>query len=176
MAGFLEGYGVEEERRARLIHWIVLAVVAILVIGGGLYLGLRTYPARKQVSLFLEYLRKQDYKSAYRLWGCTETSPCREYSFERFMEDWGPNSPHANAAAAEIRKMPARSCGPGVLYTLTTLMAHGLGERGCDCGLGVIHTVNFPQGEEVALWYERKDKTLGFAPWPVCVPQPRAFQ
>lgn len=176
MSDFLSGYGVEQERRERVIKRVVLALVIVLVAGGGAYLALRTYPARKQVNQFLECLRRQDYQSAYRMWGCTETSPCRDYTFEKFMEDWGPKSPHANAQAARIRSMNARSCGPGVLYTLGTIAAHALGERGCDCGTGVIHTVTFPGGEEVALWYERKDKTLGFAPWPACLPKLKAWQ
>lgn len=175
MPEYLEGYGVEDERRERRIKRAVIATVVLLVAGEALYLGFRNYSARKQVNLFLEYLRKQDYQSAYRLWGCTENSPCRDYSFERFLEDWGPKSQHADAAAAAVKKMPARSCGPGVLYTLTSIAAHTLGERGCDCGSGVIFTLSFPKGEEV-LWYERKDGTLGFAPWPACLPQPKAFQ
>jgi len=176
MSDFLSGYGVEQERRERLIKRAVLAVVTLLVLGGATHLALRTYSARRHVNQFLEHLRRQDYQSAYRMWGCTETSPCRDYTFQKFMEDWGPNSPHANAQAARIRNMSARSCGPGVLYTLGTLAAHALGERGCDCGTGVIHTVTFPGGEEVALWYERKDQTLGFAPWPACLPKLKAWQ
>lgn len=176
MSDFLAGYGVEEEKRERIVKAVLLAIVVLAVAGGSLYLALRTYPARRQVNQFLEYLRSGDYKQAYRLWGCTETSPCRDYTFEKFMEDWGPASPHANAKAARIRNMNPRACGPGVLYTLGTLAAHLLGERGCDCGSGVIHTLSFPGGEEVAIWYERKDKTLGFAPWPACLPQPKAWQ
>ncbi len=176
MAGYLDDYGIEEARRGRLVKRGILAAVLLAILGSALYLGLRTYSARRQVTLFLEHLRHQDYKNAYALWGCTDSSPCPDYNFQRFLEDWGPKSPHANAAAAQIKKMNARSCGPGVLYTLTTLAAHAVGERGCDCGSGVIHTVAFPNGEEVALWYERNDKALGFAPWPVCVPQPKGYQ
>jgi|YNPBryBLVA2012_1023415.scaffolds.fasta_scaffold00033_5 hypothetical protein len=176
MSDFLTGYGVEEERRERLIKRVALALLIVLAVGGGLYLALRTYPARRQVNQFLDYLRRQDYQGAYRMWGCTETSPCRDYSFEKFLEDWGPKSAHADARAARIRGMSARSCGPGVLYTLGSLAAHALGEKGCDCGSGVIHTVAFPGGEEVALWYDRKEKALGFAPWPACLPQLKAWQ
>ncbi len=176
MSDFLAGYGVEEERRERLIKRALLVLLALLLGGGAFYLGFRTYPARRQVNQFLEYLKQKDYRSAYRLWGCTETSPCRDYTFEKFMEDWGPTSPHGQPEGARIRRMSWRACGPGFLYMLGTLAARAFGECGCDCGSGVIHTVAFPGGEEVALWYERKDKTLGFAPWPACLPPPKAWQ
>lgn len=176
MSDFLSGYGVEEERRERWIKRALLALAVATAAGLAFYLGYRTYPARRQVNQFLDYLRRQDYQSAYRLWGCTETSPCRDYSFEKFLEDWGPKSPHADARAAHIRNMSWRACGPGLLFLLGTLAARAFGERGCDCGSGVIHTVVFPGGEEVTLWYERKDKTLGFAPWPACLPQYKAWQ
>jgi hypothetical protein len=176
MSDFLSGYGVEEERRERLIRWIVLTLVVAVAVGGSLHLALRTHAARRQVKQFLETLQRGDYQNAYRMWGCTETTPCRDYSFEKFLEDWGPQSPHADARAARIVNINPRTCGPGVLYTLGAIAAHLLGERGCDCGSGVIHRIEFPGGEEVSLWYERKDGTLGFAPWPACLPQPKAWQ
>lgn len=176
MSDFLSGYGVEEERRERILRVVVLLVVAVAVVGGILYLALRTYPARRQVLEFLSALERQDYQAAYRMWGCTEATPCRDYPFEKFLEDWGPGSPHANVKAARLVNINPRTCGPGVLYTLGAIAAHLLGERGCDCGSGVIHRLEFPGGEEVSLWYERKDKALGFAPWPACLPQPKAWQ
>lgn len=176
MSDFLTGYGIEEARRERLIKRALLLVVVLLAAAGSAYLGYRTYPARRQVNQFLEYLRHKDYQSAYRLWGCTESTPCRDYSFEKFLEDWGPKSPHARVEQAQVRRMSWRACGPGVPYMLATLAARAFGERGCDCGSGVIHSVAFPDGEEVVLWYERKDRTLGFAPWPACLPPPKAWQ
>ena len=152
MAGFLEGYGVEDARRARTLKWALILILSAIVIGSVLYFLLRSYPAKAKVGDFLEDLRRQNYRAAYEMWGCTASSPCRDYSFEKFLEDWGPKSPHANAAAASIAR--TRYCGPGVIVT-----------------------VNFGKsGDDVLLWYQRSDRTLGFAPWPVCAPQPKAWQ
>ena len=41
---------------------------------------------------------------------------------------------------------------------------------------GVIVTLRYGRDSEASLWYERKDSTLGFAPWPTCAPQPKAYQ
>ncbi len=176
MGSYLEGYGAEQARRGRLVRRLALAGLVFVVTAGTVHLARRCRPAQRQVNLFLENLRKQDYQAAYRQWGCTEASPCRDYTFQMFLDDWGPKSVRANAAAAQIKKIKARTCRPGVVHTLAAMAAHGLGERGCDCGSGVILTVSFPKDEEVALWYERKDRTIGFSPFPVCVPQPRPFQ
>ncbi len=139
MAGYLEGYGVEDERRARIMRRIVVGGAAVVVIALVLYFSLRTYPAKREVREFLEDLRKHDYQAAYRLWGCAQ--PCRDYPFDSFMEDWGPKSAFGDPSAARIEK--ARYCRTGV--TIVTL-ATG-------------------QNKPVWLVYQRSDKTLGSAPW-----------
>jgi len=148
MAGYLEHYGEGEVRRERVIRWLIISA-AVLVAGtiAGYFI-LRTYPARRQASNFLEALKQGDYKSAYRMWGCAE--PCRRYPFEKFMEDWGPKGEYA-----------------GVTSIAKTSF----------CNTGVIVTLQSRSGGGVALWYERSDGTLGFAPWPVCaehIPAPAA--
>ena len=84
-----------------------------------------------------------DYNSAYRLWGCTETKPCPDYPFNKFMDDWGPKSKYAQIASFKIAK--SRACGSGVIVTL-------------DLG----------QNREERLWVETADMTIGYSPWTVC--------
>lgn len=170
-----EDYGVKEQRREKIVKRTILSVLILVLVVGLTYFGYRSYPAEKQVKLFLKELRDKNYQSAYRLWGCTESSPCRDYTLDKFLEDWGPNSPRANAAAAVINKMSY--CGPGGLWSkLGNSLAHALGERVCDCGPGEIARVSFGPGNQVHLWYQRSDGTLGFAPERFCLPQPRAFE
>jgi hypothetical protein len=148
---FLEGYGEVDARRSRRFWRVVIGAVLLLALAGGLYFGLRSYPAKRKVSQFVEDLRRRDYRAAYQLWGCTPTSACRDYTIEKFMEDWGPASPRAEAASMAIQR--TRYCGPGVIVTL-----------------------RYGRDSEASLWYERKDSTLGFAPWPTCAPQPKPYQ
>lgn len=150
MSGFLEEYGVGDQRREKVVRWLVISaiVLTIAVLAG--YFTLRTYPAKRFTARFLEALRQKDYRSAYRMWGCDK--PCRDYSFEKFMEDWGPNGEFADPGRAGVRK--TRFCNSGVIVTLKS-----------------------PAGRDVPLWYERSTATLGFSPWPVCVeriPAPEA--
>jgi hypothetical protein len=146
MAGYLEGYGAGEERREKTIRWIILSVVLLAVIAIAGYYQFRNYREEKQIGAFLELLKRQDYKAAYALWGCTDAHPCPQYALEKFLEDWGPKSPHANIAAAKLAKTKS-------------------------CDTGIIQFIEFPGNDEVQLWVERRDKVLGFAPWPVCNPR-----
>ena len=75
MAGYLEQYGAGEERRERrgkIIKILVISLVALVVIGGGLYFNFHNYREERQVKQFLSNLDARDYKGAYALFGCTD--------------------------------------------------------------------------------------------------------
>lgn len=138
---YLDSYGVKDARRERNLKLGLLITLAVVVIAAAAYFGLRDYSEKQQVASFVSALKAGDYKAAYQYWGCSYDKPCREYPFDKFLEDWGPSSPHANVAAAR------RS-------------------NGMHCKTGRIEVIDFPTGE-VQLWVERKTQLIGFAPWPM---------
>jgi hypothetical protein len=140
MASYLEGYGETQARRSRKLRWLILTPIVLIILGTILYFKLRDYPEHRRAAEFLELLKKKDYKGAYALWGCTDQKPCPQYSFDRFMEDWGPNSP---------LKDPDK--------------AHIAGNKGCKGG--VISFVRVPGQDDVQLWVDRRTEEIGFAPW-----------
>ena len=144
MAGLLEGeYGEAEARRGRIwkriILWTLTAAVA-LTIG---YFYFRTWSEERTVKEFLATLSRQDFQGAYKMFGCTQETPCANYDPKRFNEDWGPDTPYANASKAEIANVDF-------------------------CSAGVVVLVNYPNAEPVSLWVERSTGVLSFAPWPRC--------
>ena len=146
MASYLEQYGAGEERRgkiAKIVKTVVLSLVALLVIGGGLYFNFHNFREERQVKQFFVHLSARDYKAAYALFGCTDAKPCRYYPFNKFMEDWGPASGHSSFSEARITR--SRSCGSGVLLT-----------------------VNYGKDQEEKLWVERQDMSIGFPPVQGC--------
>jgi len=145
MAAYLANYGAGEEQREKTIRRLIFTAIVLLVVGGVLYFFLKNFREEQQARKFFELLEKQDYKTAYAMWGCTDAKPCRDYPFQNFMDDWGPKSPHKNARSYHIKK--SRSCGSGVILT-----------------------VDFGSGQEDKLWVERGDLTIGFSPWPGCPP------
>lgn len=145
MAGYLDTYGAGDERREKRIKRVVVVVVAVLIVGGILYFLFKNFREEHQARQFLELLQKHDYQAAYRLWGCTESNPCRDYPFPEFMKDWGPQSARADVGSYKIAKSRA-------------------------CGSGVILTVDFGKSQEEKLWVQKDDLTIGFSPWPGCPP------
>lgn len=148
MASYLEKYGALEEHRARrnrIIKISVIAVVCAVIVGLVLYALFKNFSQEQTVKAFVQHLANHEYQDAYRMFGCTEATPCRDYSFPKFMEDWGPNSGHGNAAGAKIAT--SQSCGNGVFIRL-----------------------DFPSGEPMKLLVERNTNIISFAPsdWIEC--------
>jgi hypothetical protein len=142
MSGFLEHYGEGDEKREHRRRNIILSVVGLIVVSVTLYFTFRNYREEKQLTLFFDLLKQQSYKTAYEMWGCTDKTPCRDYSYEKFQEDWGPKSQHANLSEMKVVKTDS-------------------------CSGGVLQVVKFGAGEDLNLWVDRKDRLVGFAPWPL---------
>jgi len=141
MAGYLDQYGAGDERRIRIFKTIAIAVAAIILVGGPLYFIFHNYRQEQQVKKFFALLAAHDYKSAYALWGCTDSKPCSAYPMSSFLEDWGPEK----ADPINVRIARSRSCGSGVILT-----------------------VDFDKNREEKLWVQRDDLTIGFSPLPGC--------
>lgn len=142
MAGYLDSYGVADQRREGKIKTIAIAVAVIAVAGLAGFLFFRTFSERRVANSFLDTLRAQDYAGAYRTWGCA--TPCRDYPLNKFMEDWGPKGVYAKA--------PAQG-----RYTISDI-----------CGEGVVFTLETPGTDPVGIWVSRTDHAMSFAPWPRC--------
>jgi len=162
MAGYLDQYGIGDERREKRTKlFLILGACALLLLFLWFFFFvwdktevlraepvarlaqiLRNHRQESRVKNFFELLRRQDYKAAYALWNCTDEHPCRDYAFTEFMKDWGPASPRGAAR-----------------YTIP---------KSRSCGSGVIVTVDFGQSQEDALWVQRSDLTIGFSPFPIC--------
>jgi hypothetical protein len=143
MAGYLDHYGPGEERREQMIKRVAITAIVLVIVAGVLYFVFKNYRQERQVKSFFALLARQDYKAAYVLWGCTDANPCRDYPFNEFMKDWGPQSEHADPASFHITK--TRSCGSGVIVT-----------------------VDSSKKQEDKLWVQRDDLTIGFSPLPGC--------
>jgi hypothetical protein len=146
MAGYLDQYGAGEERRIRIIKTLVIAVVALAVLGSIAFFVFHNYRQERAVKHFFELIEAHDYQGAYTLWVRSD-SDRRGYPFDKFLEDWGPKGPHPDVSKYRI-------------------------SRSRSCGSGVILTVDFGPNQQEKLWVQRDDLTIGFSPLPGC-PAPR---
>ena len=144
MDGFLDAsYGVKDERKERLIKRIVIWGLSAIVVGLILFFTFRNWSEEREIKRFLALLEQKQYQDAYKLWGCSQDTPCKNYGPEQFNEDWGPASPFANVSAAKIVNVDA-------------------------CGGGVVFDLEVPNAPGVGLWVERDTNIIGFAPWVRC--------
>ena len=146
MSSYLEAYGESEarhEKRVRIVKISSIVLGCALVVGLILFGIFRNYSEEQQAKKFIELLHTRNYQAAYQLW-CNAANPCPGYPFNKFLEDWGPQSSHANASSTHI----------------------GSSE---SCGSGVVIQIDYKGSQEpVPLWVERETKMISFAPYPEC--------
>jgi hypothetical protein len=125
MADYLADYGVKDQKREKRNKLVVLTVVGLAIVVGLVWYFARTFTEERAAKQFVRLLENKDYKGAYAMWGCTEQTPCRDYKFDKFLEDWGPKSPYANAG--DISFALAETCGNSIWITLKAPKTEELG-------------------------------------------------
>ena len=119
-------------------------LAGVLVAGLIVYTIFKNHSEERQAQNFLASLQAHNYSAAYTMWGCSEAHPCPQYTFPKFLEDWGPKSAQASdPVAASI----------------------GLSQ---SCGSGGVIRLDYKGREPVPLWVERDSGIISFAPWPEC--------
>jgi hypothetical protein len=146
MAGYLEHYGAGDERRSRNVKRALLAFFIVGVVAVVAFVFFHNRRQKLRVEEFGSLLQRKDYKAAHALWGCTDSHPCPNYSFDKFLADWGPESKYRDVQSVAIIKSRA-------------------------CGSGVIVTADFGNQRSEILWVEGPELAIGFSPWPVCPPR-----
>jgi hypothetical protein len=143
MAGYLDQYGAGEERREKIVKWVVISVLVVLAGGGLLYAAFHDYPEERQVGRFFQLLEQRNYQAAYTLWGCNkpDARACQDYSIADFMKDWGPDA--APVTSGDVLD-------------------------GESCGSGVIVDVDAGKAGDKKLWVERSSHFLAFPPYDRC--------
>lgn len=142
MAGFLDQYGVADERRERLIKRLVIWTVAVALIVSTAYFTFRTRSQEQTIDRFLADLREKKFQDAYNLW-CTPDDPCRYYPLQSFIEDWGPASKYPDSNALKVENVDY-------------------------CNEGVVFRITYPNQDDIGLSVKRSNNVIGFAPWTRC--------
>jgi hypothetical protein len=151
---FLDSYETRVTGREKFVRLFFLLIALLLLVAGIDWIlaklgrsNLSDFREQWQVRAFFGDLQSQRYEEAYRRWGCDKSQPCRDYRFEKFLEDWGPKARYGDPQKVQVEVT-----------------------RHCDGG--IIRTVNFGQPDStVHLYISKTDRTISFSPWPVCNPR-----
>lgn len=113
---YLSNFGVADAKREKRFLRTVALIVGSVLLATFLWLYFRTFYEERAVHQFLSNLQKHDYKTAHAQFGCTDATPCRDYDFTKFMEDWGDKSPYADVSNVKVTL--AEPCGNTVWVTI----------------------------------------------------------
>jgi hypothetical protein len=137
---FLAEYGQSDRRYEKIITIAGYTLLAAVVLGSVYWLFFRTWREERRVGEFLALIQQQKYEEGYRMWGCSMEAPCPNYSYDKFLEDWGPASP----------------LGPVQTYDVG---------RAYDQQSGVIILVEINGRRIPNLWVEKSSRVIGFSPY-----------
>jgi hypothetical protein len=153
---FLAEYSGGSQTREKLIQWGLTAIAAVAIVwavdwalsASGRF-NLHNIREQWQAHRFFSLLSERKYQPAYAMWGCDPARPCRDYSFPKFMEDWGPASIAAKPSQRKVKAVE-------------------------HCRSGIIEVLDFGAKEAVNLHVDSDRLTLSFAPVPACTPHYKA--
>lgn len=137
---YLDEYGRGDARRERFFKTLAALILIAIALSLIYYVFFRAWAEQRQAGRFLSALEEGRYEQAYEYWGCSVSEPCRYYSYDKFLVDWGPES--------ELG--PVESFHLGKWYEQKT---------------GVIIGVTINGQPRENLWVEKDSKRVGFSPY-----------
>lgn len=140
MTSFLEEYERNSWGFGKLAKAVGLALLAGIVGYSIYWIFFRNWREEARVKEFLSLVQQQKYEQAYEDWGCSVAKPCKFYSYESFLEDWGPESP------------------------LGAVKTYHLGRSYTQEG-GVIQEVFINGEKQPNLWVESDNRVISFFPY-----------
>ena len=117
---YLEEYQAAQGPRVfdKLVKLIAYSLLAAIV-GYCLYwLFFRNWREERQVDRFLTTVQEQRFEDGYQFWGCSVGNPCRDYLFNEFLDDWGPQSPLGEVESYEIGRSYTQPNGAIIELTI----------------------------------------------------------
>jgi hypothetical protein len=90
---YLDQYSTGPSVFDRIVKGVAYSLLAAVLGYCFYWLFFRNWTEERQVRNFLTTVQEQRFEDAYEFWDCSVSEPCRDYLFEEFLEDWGPESP-----------------------------------------------------------------------------------
>ena len=99
-----------EEPHSKFLRYVITTVVFIGLLALGAWWLLRYHSEKQAVKNFLDTLAAGQTQQAYQIW-----RPTPSYSYDRFLEDWGPNGYYGPVRSYRIESAERFRNGSGVI-------------------------------------------------------------
>jgi len=140
-----------EEPKSKLRRYLITALALLLLLAAAVWYVLRFHTEKKTVASFFEALVRGDTAAAYRLW-----NPHGSYTYQDFLEDWGPSSYYGPVRSYRIVTAQQKSGASGVVVVVEISPDSPFPQQS--------EADRLLRTKEVKIWVERKDQSLSFAP------------
>ena len=147
--GLLDSSG--EEPRSKVMRWTVSALLLVILTGLTLWYFLRFQTEKNTAAQFLQTLADGNTRRAYELW-----KPGPNYSYEMFLEDWGPTGEFGPVASFRVVTAAQPRSRSGTFASGVIVVVEISPKAPFDA--------RTPGMKEVQIWVERRDQSLSFPP------------
>ncbi len=148
----LFGSTLEQPRPSKKLRYTVTGIAfAILVAIAVWFFFLRFTTEKRTTTQFLDSVVGGNYERAYQIW-----HPEPTYSYNDFLQDWGPNGYYGPVRSFRITKAEQPKGGSGVTVEVEVSPFQPFPNDN--------DIVKNEQTKEVRLWVERRDQSISFAP------------
>ena len=141
-----------EEPKSKVLRWSITVLLLVVLSGLTAWFFLRYQTEKTTAAQFFAALAAGDTKRAYELW-----KPGESYTYERFLEDWGPSGEYGPVGSFRIvaahrpTDRRTRMAASGVVVVV-------------EISPRAPFDASTPGIQEVQIWVERRDQSLSFPP------------
>ncbi len=148
--GLLDTSSEEPQLKGR--RYTVTVLTFALLVALAVWYVLRFYPEKRAAEHFLNALAAGDMQRAYQLW-----KPAPSYSFQDFLEDWGPSGYYGPVKSYQIEAAQAPPKGGSGVIVIVALSPFEPFPKDDEA-------VKHRRTKEVRIWVEKSDQSLSFPP------------
>ena len=143
---------VEQHPPSKKRRYIVTGIALAILLAGSVWWLLRFHTEKGTIRHFMNAVIAGNLQQAYQIW-----KPSPSYSFNDFVEDWGPNGYYGPVKSFHIENRPEHRAGGSGVAIKIELSPYQPFPADDD-------QVKRAKTKEVTLWVEFKDQSITFPP------------
>jgi hypothetical protein len=143
-----------EEPKSKALRYVVSSIALAAMIAGAFWYFLRFTPEKRTVERFMEAVVAGNTQQAFQIW---HPRPHVNFTYQDFLGFWGPKGYYSPIKSYRIESAEMPPNGGSGVVVVVELSAYSPFPTPED-------SIKFGQNQEVRLWIERSDHSMGFPP------------